>query len=71
MTTPLDYDQVHSANFRPKFFWDGYTLVFVKPNHSAYTQKNSVFYRGRWHTVLDRVSFDDNGIWNVRSSYVK
>ena len=71
MTTALGYDEVHQAQFRHKYFWDGYQLVFIKPNHAAYTQKDAVFYRGRWHSVLDRVSFDKNGLWHVRSSYVK
>lgn len=70
MTVKLNWDQVHSADFKQKFYWDGYDLVFVKSNPAAYTQKNAVFRRGRWYTVLDRVSFNDDGVWEVKDKYV-
>lgn len=65
----LDYDQVHKAKFK-NAYWDGWNLVVIKPNRSAYTQKNAVFKFGRWHTVMDTIAPDSNGIWNVRSDYV-
>ncbi len=68
-TVALDYNAVHSTRIKNSY-WDGWTLVLIKKNPSAYTQKNAVFRDGAWHSVVDRVSPDVNGLWHVRSSYV-
>lgn len=68
-TIALDYNAVHSTPIKNSY-WDGWTLVLLKKNPSAYTQKNAVFHNGTWHVVVDRVGPDSDGLWHVRSNYV-
>lgn len=71
-TTILDYDEAHAfvdeGQRRGKaVFWDGWNIVFFKPNDRAYFAKNGRFVGGRWG-FCTVVTPDENGRWKVRGN---
>ncbi len=56
--------------------WDGWDLVFWKPSHYGFSNKNGAFRRGvngkrgRWG-VETRVTVNGDGLWKVPSKNVK
>ena len=52
------------------FYWENYDLIIWKKNYSGYTNQKGMFRKNSWG-VADRVSVENNGIWNLPTQYVK
>lgn len=71
MRVNLDYDTVHSTQFKVRHYWDGWNLIFIKYVPTAYISKNAVYRNGAWYLVLDTVRPNRHGVWRVKENYVK
>lgn len=49
--------------------WDGWALVFFKPNPNGFNDKNGAFKNNQWG-VQARVDVDTDGLWKVPVKYV-
>lgn len=48
----------------PNMYWDGWTLVVVKPNPMGVFKTNGILHNGKWH-VAKRYDVDDRGMYHV------
>lgn len=69
----FDYEGIHTlaaeqAKRGVDVSWDGWTLVFWKPNTNGFNDRNGAFKNGKWG-VQARVSVDSDGNWRVPIKY--
>lgn len=50
--------------------WDGWDIVFWKPTHHGFTNKNGAFRNNRWG-METRVVVGIDGLWKVPGKNVK
>lgn len=49
---------------RSDLFWDGWTLVHIKPRDGAWITKDGLYRNGRWY-VSRRIEPSSDGKYNV------
>ena len=49
---------------RRDMFWDGWTIVQVKPHAGAWLRTDGVFRNGKWY-IAKRYSLNDEGKYEV------
>lgn len=64
-TIKVNYDTIHTIVDGKVAYWDGWTAIFIKPNHNAYTQKRAVFRNNEWNTVRFISEPNEEGLWEV------
>ena len=57
-----------SKNLKP--FWNNYSLVIWKKNHSGFTNKKGLFKENEWG-IAEEFAINNDGLWKLPIQYVK
>lgn len=65
MTLTIDLDTAERLVTQSnQLYWDGWTLVHIKPNPGGWLKSNGVLFRGKWH-VQNRYPVGNDGKYTI------